>query len=93
MTVPGSPDGRIRGCAMGQLDFEVVSNHLAAGPCRPALAGAWFPDGFAGTMGEWLCAIEEHRQPSISGADNLHTLEIVFAAYRDAVGAAGPDPK
>ena len=83
------PDGRIRGCAMGPLEFEVVSRRLAAGPCRPALTGAWFPDGFAGTMGELMCAIEQQRQPSISGADNLRTLAIVFAAYRDALATEG----
>ena len=51
---------------------------------RPAFSRRWFPDAFAGTMGELLCAIEQDRQPSISGRDNLRTLQLVEAGYRSA---------
>ncbi|MCE9546093.1 MAG: Gfo/Idh/MocA family oxidoreductase [Planctomycetia bacterium] len=51
---------------------------------RPLLTGQWFPDGFHGTMGELLLAIEENRQPSHSAADNLRSLELCFAAVASA---------
>ena len=46
----------------------------------PKLIGRWFPDGFHGTMGELLCAIEENREPTNSGENNLRSLELCFAA-------------
>lgn len=52
----------------------------AGGVFQPQLKGRWFPDGFAGTMGELLCAIEEGREPSHSAADNLKSLALCFAA-------------
>lgn len=52
----------------------------ADGSADCALEGAWIPDGFRGTMGELLCAIEEEREPFNSGRDNLRTLAITFAA-------------
>jgi predicted dehydrogenase len=42
----------------------------------------WFPDAFAGPMGELLCALEQDREPTISGNDNLSTMALVDAAYR-----------
>ena len=51
---------------------------------KPAFSRRWFPDAFAGTMGELLCAIEQDREPSISGRDNLRTLQLVEAGYRSA---------
>jgi predicted dehydrogenase len=48
----------------------------------PKLKGQWIPDAFVGTMGEFLEAIEQGHEPPHSGADNLVTLQIVFAAYR-----------
>ena len=76
--------GVIHGEAMGNLGVTIQSELLDDGEHRPALPGSWFPDGFAGTMGELLCAIEEQRRPSISGEDNLKTLDIIFAAYESA---------
>jgi predicted dehydrogenase len=51
---------------------------------RPAFTRKWFPDAFAGTMGELFRAIAMDDEPSISGADNLNTLRLVEAAYRSA---------
>lgn len=48
------------------------------------LPGSWFPDAFAGTMGELLRAIEKGVEPSNSGADNLKTMALVDAAYKSA---------
>lgn len=50
----------------------------------PAFSRRWFPDAFAGTMGELFRAIETKTEPSISGRDNLGTLRLVEAAYRSA---------
>ncbi len=50
----------------------------------PTLVGRWFPDGFHGTMGELLSAIEEQREPEHSGADNLRSLQLCFAAVESA---------
>ena len=74
--------GLVEGNAMGAVDFRIRSDSLGGGVHSVPLGGQWFPDGFIGTMGELMCAIEERREPSISGWDNLNTLELVFAAYR-----------
>ena len=62
------------------LQSQQVTVYGAAGETTPTLTGAWFPDGFHGTMGELLCAIEENRQPSNSGVNNLQSLALCFAA-------------
>jgi predicted dehydrogenase len=61
-------------------DKQQVELTTAAGIARPKLAGAWFPDGFHGTMGELLCAIEEKREPTNSARNNLASLALCFAA-------------
>lgn len=50
----------------------------------PTWQGSWFPDAFAGTMGQLLIAIEENKEPAISGRDNLKTMALVDAAYQSA---------
>lgn len=54
------------------------------GEWTPRLKGQWFPDGFHGTMGELLCAIEERRPSAIDASDNLKSLELCFAAIASA---------
>ncbi|WP_425399143.1 Gfo/Idh/MocA family protein [Aeoliella sp.] len=54
------------------------------GQARAQLEGDWFPDGFAGTMGELLCAIEEGREPENSAKANLRSLQLCFAAVESA---------
>lgn len=49
---------------------------------EPRFSRMWFPDAFAATMGELMCAVEEGRQPTNSGRDNLGTIRAVMAAYR-----------
>jgi predicted dehydrogenase len=44
----------------------------------------WFPDAFIGPMAELLCALEEGREPMISGRNNLGTMALVDAAYISA---------
>ncbi len=65
------------------LDQE-VEVRLESGRWRPKLEGCWFPDGFAGTMGELMCAIEQGRPSLIDAADNLHSLALCFAAVHSA---------
>jgi hypothetical protein len=44
------------------------------------LEGQWFDDGFAGTMGELICAIEDDREPLNGARENLTSLALTFAA-------------
>jgi predicted dehydrogenase len=72
-----------------QCDGPLCASHdlrlfTAAGVSRPALQGNWFPDGFAGSMSELLCAIEENREPSNSAESNLRSLALCFAALKSA---------
>ncbi len=45
---------------------------------------SWIPEGFRGPVAELIHAIEEGREPSVSGADNLRTLALVEAVYRSS---------
>ena len=55
---------------------------LENGTAKPKLKGSWFPGGFAGPMGELLCAIEENRVPQNNARDNLKSLALCFAAIQ-----------
>lgn len=66
------------------LRRQQVTVATAHGEWQPELRGCWFPDGFHGTMGELLCAIEQGRAPSHSGANNLRSLSVCFAAVASA---------
>ncbi len=85
--VPGCPfwihgtEATIRGSILGRDFLELERGEVTS---RFALEGAWFVDGFAGAMGELLCAIEEDREPSNSARDNLATLRMTQAAKTSA---------
>ncbi|GAB5446843.1 Gfo/Idh/MocA family protein [Gymnodinialimonas sp.] len=64
------------------LSQQKVTLTTPEGIARPQLKGQWFNDGFKGTMGELLCAIEEDREPSNGAAENLRSLAMAFAAVR-----------
>ncbi len=49
---------------------------------QPRWTQVWFPDAFAGTMAQLLCAVESGTDPEISGRDNLKTMALVDAAYK-----------
>ena len=51
---------------------------------EPVFETKWFPDAFIGTMGDLFRAIETGAEPTISGEDNLKTLQLVFGCYRSA---------
>ena len=61
------------------IDF--ATTHLPGRWHQPRWPEVWFPDAFAGPMGELLSALEEKREPSISGEDNLKTMALVEACY------------
>jgi predicted dehydrogenase len=76
-------NGTIASSGINQ-DHQRVELTTAAGVARPDLSGAWFSDGFHGTMGELLCAIEENREPTNSARNNLASLALCFAAVASA---------
>lgn len=89
---PGCPfwihgtEGTIRGSVLGGSDhLELERGDVTT---RYALEGQWFVDGFAGAMGELMCAVAENREPFNSAADNVATLRIVLAAL-DSVQHGG----
>ena len=53
---------------------------------QPRWPEVWFPDAFVGTMSQLLCAVEEGKEPEISGRDNVETIALcaaVFAAAKE----------
>ena len=66
------------------LKINEVTLETEEGVAIAKLEGEWFNDGFRGTMGELLCAIEEDREPFNSARNNLKTLEAVFAVIGSA---------
>jgi predicted dehydrogenase len=73
------------------LQEQAITLHTEAGAARPALAGAWFNDGFHGAMAELLSAIDENREPSNNGRGNLLSLALAFAAIDSSrTGVARP---
>lgn len=66
------------------LKHQALTLYTSAGQASPELEGCWFPDGFHGTMGELLCAIEEDREPTNSARNNLESLALCFAAATSA---------
>ncbi len=68
-------------------DFSTLEFTTADRPdtwIKPAFTRKWFPEAFGATMGELFLAVEEGREPSISGRDNLETLRLVEAGYLSA---------
>jgi predicted dehydrogenase len=62
------------------LDYTTTA--MGARWLQPRWSEVWFPDAFAGTMAQLLCAIEDGSEPEIGGQDNLRTMALVDAAYR-----------
>jgi predicted dehydrogenase len=74
-------EGTIRGSALGQDFIELEKNGVYTGY---ELEGQWFPDGFAGAMGELMCAVAEDREPYNSARHNLLSLRMILAACLSA---------
>ncbi|MBA3315879.1 MAG: Gfo/Idh/MocA family oxidoreductase [Planctomycetota bacterium] len=66
------------------LDYTTSHGPDAGRWISPRWDEVWFPDAFVGPMAELLLALEEHREPSIGGEDNLKTMALVDAAYLSA---------
>ncbi len=66
------------------LNNQTVTLTTAAGRACPALQGTWFKEGFRGTMGALLQAIEHGTQPLNNARDNLDALALAFAAIASA---------
>ena len=47
---------------------QVAELYTESGVARPEPAEKWFNDGFAGAIGELLCAIEQNREPETAQA-------------------------
>ena len=66
------------------LSNQEVTLTTAAGVARPKLEGTWFKEGFRGTMGALLKAVEDGTQPENAARQNLDALALVFAAIASA---------
>jgi predicted dehydrogenase len=66
------------------LGHQQVTLATAVGLARPVLSGTWFNDGFRGTMGALLCAIETGMPPLNAARGNLDSLALAFAAIAAA---------
>ncbi|MEO1235987.1 MAG: Gfo/Idh/MocA family oxidoreductase [Planctomycetota bacterium] len=62
------------------LSHQTVTLTTGQGQATPDLEGAWFPQGFDGSMSELLTAIEQDRTPSNHARHNLDSLAMAFAA-------------
>jgi predicted dehydrogenase len=85
---PGAPfwihgtEGTIRGSVLLGSEFLELDRDGGLTPLE--LEGAWFPDGFAGALGELLSAVADDREPYNSARHNLLSLELTLAACRSA---------
>ena len=66
------------------LSTQSVTLTTKAGVARPHLEGTWFKEGFRGTMGALLKAVEEGAQPLNAARGSLDALALVFAAIASA---------
>lgn len=82
-TYVGGTKGTLRSEG-SDLGRQTVTLTTAQGEASPDLKGSWFYDGFHGTMGELLCAIEENREPINNARENLRSLELCFSAIASA---------
>lgn len=66
------------------LGKQAVTLTTAAGVSIAPLEGTWFTEGFVGTMGALLQAVEERSKPLNAARQNLDALALVFAAIKSA---------
>jgi predicted dehydrogenase len=64
--------------------LQFTSKQLGDYWYEPVFETKWFPEAFIGTMADLFSAIETGGEPTISGADNLKTLQLVFGCYKAA---------
>lgn len=73
--------GTLRGCVLPERFVELDDGQNVR---AFDFSGSWFPDGFAGTLGELCWAIVEDRQPYNSARHHLRSLALTLAACRSA---------
>ncbi len=81
--------GTIRGSTLNADAVELERDGITQ---QYTLEGTWFPDGFAGTLGELCCAIAESREPYNSARHNLLSLQLTLAACQSAEQDGRPIP-
>jgi predicted dehydrogenase len=59
---------------------------------QPRWSEQWFPQAFAGTMGQLMKAIETKSEPELTGRDNLRTMALIEAAYQSAKSGKAVSP-
>ncbi len=84
MTTVVGTKGTLRSRGPGLNEQPQMEVYLEDGQVTVPLEGCWFDNGFQGTMGELLCAIEENREPYHSARNNLRTIEMVNASIASA---------
>jgi len=63
--------------------LRYCSRHASAGKwVQPSWDTCWFPQAFAGVMGQLQWALKSGETPALTGADNLQTMALVEAGYR-----------
>jgi predicted dehydrogenase len=78
-----------RGPDLGTQSVTLVTE---AGLSQPQLTGTWFKEGFRGTMGALLRAVEEGTRPLNAARGNLDGLALVLAAIASARRGAPMQP-
>lgn len=80
----GMARGTIGWPAWPNLEPSTIDFTTRSANCwiSPRWTEVWFPDAFAGTMGQLLEAIATGTEPPISGRDNLRTIALVEACYK-----------
>jgi predicted dehydrogenase len=69
------------------LGRQTVRLYTVEGVAQPELTGQWFNDGFAGSMGALLGAVETGREPIHSARRNLAALRLSQAAIESAMAS------
>lgn len=79
-------NGSLRGYTMDGYRFPVVEYYRKDQEqwIKPSIKGSWFNDAFYGVMFEFMNAIQEDREPSIGGQDNLGTLKLLQSIIRSS---------
>ena len=80
--------GTIRGSVLLGSDRLALDRGGASTAYR--VPGAWFVDGFAGTMGELMCAVAEGREPENSARHGVTTVRLTAAALASAERGGQP---
>jgi predicted dehydrogenase len=81
-------EGTIRGSLL--LGSDALEWERDGETTRFALEGQWFPDGFAGAMGELFSAVAEDREPENSAEHVLATVRLGLAAVESATADGMP---